>query len=71
MLAAQSRCGVPFGLKLGEDLALGVVAKVTDIDEAAQVETGGSELRHGWRTMGGGGMAGVKAVVGGDDRRCC
>lgn len=42
----------PLRLKLGKDLALGVVAKVADIDEAAQVEACGSEMRHGVLTMG-------------------
>jgi hypothetical protein len=30
-----------------EDLALGVIAHVHDVDEAAQIELFGSELSHG------------------------
>lgn len=54
--ALAGSCGVPLRLKLGEDLALGVVANVADIDEAAQIEAGGSELRHGGRRAAGGQM---------------
>lgn len=39
--------GVPLGLVLLEDLALGVVAHVHDVDETAQIELFGSKLGHG------------------------
>jgi hypothetical protein len=39
--------GLPLRLVLLEDLALGVVAHVHDVDEAAQIELFGSELSHG------------------------
>lgn len=38
--------GVPFRLVLSENLALGVVANYLDVDEAAKVESFGSEHRH-------------------------
>lgn len=38
---------VPLRLVLLEDLALGVIADVHDVDEAAQIELFGSELGHG------------------------
>ena len=37
---------VPFRLVLGEDLALRVVADVTNLGEAANIELCGAELRH-------------------------
>jgi hypothetical protein len=43
----ESEGGVPFRLVLLEDLALGVVAHVHDVHEAAQIELFGSELGHG------------------------
>lgn len=47
MRQPDSEGGVPLGLVLLEDLALGVVAHVHDVDEAAQIELFGSELGHG------------------------
>ena len=38
--------GVPLGLKLGKDLALGVVANVADVDVTADIELFGAEHRH-------------------------
>ena len=43
----QKHVIVPLGLVLLEHLALGVVANVHDVDEAAQVELFGAELSHG------------------------
>ena len=63
----MAHADVPLRLKLGEDLALGVVAEVADIDEGAQVEAGGSELRHGgrWAVSDGSRLrVGVGAVAG-------
>lgn len=37
---------LPFGLIVLEDLPLGVIADVLDVDEAAQVELLRSKLRH-------------------------
>jgi len=42
----MKRC-IPLRLVLLEDLALGVVADVHDVDETAQIELLGSELGHG------------------------
>lgn len=44
--------GVPLRLVLLEDLALGVVADVQNVDETAQIELLGSELRHGCGDIG-------------------
>jgi len=48
---SERRC-VPLGLVLLEDLALGVVADVHDVDETAQIEPLGSELGHGCCVIG-------------------
>jgi hypothetical protein len=47
MRRLENEGGLPLGLVLLEDLALGVVAHVHDVDEAAQIELFGSELGHG------------------------
>jgi hypothetical protein len=44
--------GIPFRLVLCEHLALGVIADHLDVDEAAKVESFGSEHRHDSRLQG-------------------
>lgn len=51
LAGTASRCGrrrgVPFGLVFCVDLSLRVVANVTDVDIAADIELLGAELGHG------------------------
>lgn len=47
----RERRRIPLRLELGKGLALGVVADVANVDEAAQVELLGPELRHGGQAI--------------------
>ena len=50
---SEGNAGGPLGLKLSESFSLGVVPNDVDVEEAADVELLGPELRHGERWASG------------------